>query len=74
VEIEGHIKTYNEILLELLDSPTIASKQWIYRQYDHQVQNNTYIMPGGSDASVVRIRPSNKGWPPPLTVIRNIPI
>jgi phosphoribosylformylglycinamidine synthase subunit PurL len=61
VEIEGHIKTYNEILLELLDSPTIASKQWIYRQYDHQVQNNTYIMPGGSDASVVRIRPSNKG-------------
>lgn len=61
IEINGNIKSYNEILLDLLDSPTIASKQWIYRQYDHQVQNNTYIMPGGSDASVVRIRPHNKG-------------
>lgn len=61
ININGNIKTYNDILLDLLDSPTIASKQWVYRQYDHQVQNNTYIMPGGSDASVVRLRPSNKG-------------
>ena len=61
IEIEGKLKGWNDILLELLDHPTIASKQWIYRQYDHQVQNNTYTFPGGADASVIRIRPNNKG-------------
>ncbi|MBD2119008.1 phosphoribosylformylglycinamidine synthase subunit PurL, partial [Microcystis wesenbergii] len=40
-------ESYNEILLKLLDSPSIASKRWVYRQYDHQVQNNTVILPGG---------------------------
>mgnify|MGYP002777017574 CR=1 FL=1 len=50
-------KTWNEILLQLLDTPTIASKRWIYRQYDHQVQNNTVILPGGADAAVIRVRP-----------------
>ena len=50
-------KTWNDILLQLLDTPTIASKRWIYRQYDHQVQNNTVLLPGGADAAVIRIRP-----------------
>ncbi|MFM6057315.1 MAG: phosphoribosylformylglycinamidine synthase subunit PurL, partial [Microcystis aeruginosa] len=50
-------ESYNEILLKLLDSPSIASKRWIYRQYDHQVQNNTVILPGGADAAVIRVRP-----------------
>ncbi len=50
-------KTWNDILLQLLDTPTIASKRWIYRQYDHQVQNNTILLPGGADAAVVRVRP-----------------
>ncbi|ELR96891.1 phosphoribosylformylglycinamidine synthase subunit PurL [Gloeocapsa sp. PCC 73106] len=50
--------TWSEILLRLLASPTIASKEWVYRQYDHQVQNNTLILPGGADAAVIRIRPS----------------
>ena len=50
-------KTWNDILLQLLDTPTIASKRWIYRQYDRQVQNNTILLPGGSDAAIVRIRP-----------------
>lgn len=50
-------KTWNDILLQLLDTPTIASKRWIYRQYDHQVQNNTVILPGGADAAVIRVRP-----------------
>ena len=49
--------TWNDILLKLLDTPTIASKHWVYRQYDHQVQNNTIIFPGGADAAVVRVRP-----------------
>ena len=55
--VEAVYKTWNEILLQLLDTPTIASKQWVYRQYDHQVQNNTVIFPGGADAAVVRVRP-----------------
>ncbi|WP_342596671.1 phosphoribosylformylglycinamidine synthase subunit PurL [Cyanobacterium aponinum UTEX 3222] len=50
---------WGEILLSLLDSPSIASKRWIYRQYDYQVQNNTIIPPGGADASIIRVRPVN---------------
>ncbi|MGG6296641.1 phosphoribosylformylglycinamidine synthase subunit PurL [Leptolyngbya sp. AN02str] len=50
-------KTWTEVLLHLLDTPTIASKRWVYRQYDHQVQNNTVMLPGGADAAVIRVRP-----------------
>ncbi|MEX0270217.1 phosphoribosylformylglycinamidine synthase subunit PurL [Leptolyngbyaceae cyanobacterium UHCC 1019] len=57
IEAQGKFLTWNEILLQLLATPSIASKQWVYRQYDHQVQNNTVIMPGGADAAVIRIRP-----------------
>ncbi len=46
-----------EVLLALLDDPTIASKRWVWRQYDHQVQANTVVPPGGADAAVVRLRP-----------------
>src|SRR4029077_9906996 len=42
-------------LEELLRSPTIASKRWVYQQYDHTVRTGTVIGPGG-DAAVVRIR------------------
>ncbi|PSB09862.1 phosphoribosylformylglycinamidine synthase subunit PurL [Pleurocapsa sp. CCALA 161] len=59
IDVQGTYKTWNEILLQLLDTPTIASKQWVYRQYDHQVQNNTILLPGGADAAVIRIRPIN---------------
>lgn len=57
IKIQGKSKTWNDILLQLLDTPTIASKRWVYRQYDHQVQNNTVILPGGADAAVIRLRP-----------------
>jgi phosphoribosylformylglycinamidine synthase len=57
IEIQGKQRTWNEVLLTLLDSPSIASKRWVYRQYDHQVQNNTVMLPGGADAAVVRVRP-----------------
>lgn len=60
IEVSGNQKTWNDLLLELLDTPTIASKRWVYRQYDHQVQNNTVIFPGGADAAVVRVRPVNQ--------------
>jgi phosphoribosylformylglycinamidine synthase len=46
-------------LLKLLASPNIASKVGIYRQYDHQVMNNTVIPPGG-DAALIRIKETRK--------------
>ncbi len=57
IEIQGKAHNWSDVLLTLLDTPSIASKRWIYRQYDHQVQNNTVLLPGGGDAAVVRIRP-----------------
>lgn len=59
IDIQGKFYTWDDILLTLLDTPTIASKRWIYRQYDHQVQNNTVMFPGGADAAVIRLRPVN---------------
>ena len=59
IDVQGVYKTWNEILLQLLDTPTIASKKWVYSQYDHQVQNNTVLLPGGADAAVIRVRPLN---------------
>ena len=50
-------QSWAQVLLQLLDDPTIASKRWVYRQYDHQVQANTVVLPGGADAAVVRLRP-----------------
>ncbi|BAB75351.1 phosphoribosylformylglycinamidine synthase subunit PurL [Anabaena sp. FACHB-709] len=57
IEIQGNLHSWQDILLTLLNTPTIASKNWVYRQYDHQVQNNTVFLPGGADAAVVRLRP-----------------
>jgi len=47
-------------LTKLLSSPTIASKTWVYRQYDSTVRTNTVIGPGG-DAAALRIRGTTKG-------------
>ena len=47
-------------LLELLCDTNIASRRSIYRQYDHQVLNNTVVKPGG-DAAVLRVKGSTKG-------------
>jgi phosphoribosylformylglycinamidine synthase len=49
-------RSYNEILLALLSTPSIASKRWVFRQYDHQVLNNSVILPGEADAAVIRLR------------------
>jgi phosphoribosylformylglycinamidine synthase II len=46
-------------LLQLLASPNIASKRCVYRQYDHQVGDNTVVLPG-SDAAVLRIKGTKK--------------
>ena len=53
--------TANEILLKLLKSPNIASKEAVYRQYDSQVQTNTVLTPGGADAALLRIKGTAKG-------------
>ena len=49
-----------DVLLGLLASPNIASKEWVYRQYDHQVQTNTVAAPG-ADAAVLRVKGTAKG-------------
>jgi phosphoribosylformylglycinamidine synthase len=49
----------NQTLLKLLGSPNIASKKWVYEQYDTQVRTATVVGPG-SDAAVLRIRKTNK--------------
>jgi phosphoribosylformylglycinamidine synthase len=47
------------ILLKLLSSPNLASKEWVYRQYDHMVRTNTAVLPG-ADAAVVRIKETRR--------------
>lgn len=47
-------------LVDLLQQPTIASKEWVYNQYDYMVRTSTIVSPG-SDAAVVRIRGTEKG-------------
>ena len=56
IEIQDNTRSWSDILLQLLDVPTIASKRWVYRQYDYQVQNNTVMVPGGGDAAILRLR------------------
>jgi phosphoribosylformylglycinamidine synthase len=53
------LKNPAEVLLKLLASPTIASKRWVFRQYDHMIGTNTVVCPG-SDAAVVRIKGTTK--------------
>jgi phosphoribosylformylglycinamidine synthase subunit PurL len=48
-----------ETLLKILSQPTVASKEWVYEQYDYMVRTNTVVSPG-SDAAVVRIRGTRK--------------
>jgi phosphoribosylformylglycinamidine synthase len=52
---------YNRTLLALLSSPNIASKRWVFQQYDHMVQTNTVIPPGAGDAAVIRVKGIDKG-------------
>jgi phosphoribosylformylglycinamidine synthase II len=46
-------------LLALLGSPTIASKRWVYRQYDHMVRTNTVVL-AGMGAGVVRVKGTSR--------------
>ncbi|WP_226584388.1 phosphoribosylformylglycinamidine synthase subunit PurL [Halobacillus litoralis] len=53
------VKDHKQTLIDLLKQPTIASKEWVYDQYDSMVQTNTVVTPG-SDAAVLRVRGTNK--------------
>ena len=48
------ILNYSDVILKLLSSPNIASKHWVFRQYDHEVGIRTVVKPG-FDASVLRL-------------------
>ncbi|WP_373896215.1 phosphoribosylformylglycinamidine synthase subunit PurL [Virgibacillus sp. CBA3643] len=48
------VQDYGAMLRKLLQQPTIASKEWVYEQYDSEAQSNTFTGPG-SDAAVVQI-------------------
>ncbi|MGE7675397.1 phosphoribosylformylglycinamidine synthase subunit PurL [Lysinibacillus sp. NPDC094403] len=57
---EPMVTDYKETLNALLKAPTVASKEWVYDQYDYQVRTSTVVAPG-SDAAVIRVRGTNKG-------------
>jgi len=50
---------YNRVLLDLIASPNLCSRHYVFEQYDHMVQTNTAVLPG-SDAGVLRIKGTNK--------------
>jgi phosphoribosylformylglycinamidine synthase subunit PurL len=56
-----HTLDMHALALSLLSRPSIASKQWVYRQYDSMVQTNTLTPVGVTDAAVIRIKGSKKG-------------
>lgn len=50
-----------DALLRMLSAPNIASKRWVYEQYDTMVRTNTVQGPGKTDAAVVRIKGTGRG-------------
>ena len=65
-EMPEHIKldgtrAFTADLKQLLASPNICGKRWVWQQYDHMVQTNTVEAPGAGDAGVIRIKDSGSG-------------
>ncbi|HEY7544571.1 MAG TPA: phosphoribosylformylglycinamidine synthase subunit PurL, partial [Blastocatellia bacterium] len=58
-QIESSIEEIDATFMRMIASPSLASKEWVYRQYDHTVRTNTVTMPG-SDAAVVRIKETRR--------------
>ncbi|MFH5883720.1 phosphoribosylformylglycinamidine synthase subunit PurL [Halalkalibaculum sp. DA3122] len=56
-----HPDNHTQTLEKLLGSSNIASKKWVYEQYDTMVRTNTVNGPGSSDSGVVRVKGTNKG-------------
>jgi len=51
---------YGEVLKKLMSSPNIASRKWVYSQYDHHILLGTVVAPGG-DAALLRVPGTNQG-------------
>ena len=52
-------ENFTDTLKRLLDEPSIASKEWVWRQYDHMVRTDTVFLPG-HDAALIRIKGTKK--------------
>lgn len=52
---------YDHALLNVLSSPNVASKERVFRTYDHTIGTNTVLQPGEADASVLRIKGTSRG-------------
>ncbi len=57
----GQVTDFTATLKDLLASPNICGKRWVWQQYDHMVQTNTVEAPGAGDAGVIRIKGSQRG-------------
>jgi phosphoribosylformylglycinamidine synthase len=55
----AEVKDLEDALKQVLASPTVASKEWVYNQYDYMVRTDTVVSPG-SDAAVVKIHGTRK--------------
>ena len=53
-------ESMTRVLEQLLGSPNLGSREWVYRQYDHYVRGNTVLAPG-ADAAVIRVKGTSRG-------------
>ncbi len=59
-QLEASSDELESTFMRIIAQPTIASKEWVYRQYDHMVRTNTVVLPG-SDAAVIRVKEKRRG-------------
>src|SRR3982074_1826080 len=59
----GKTDDFTPDVKQLLASPNICGKRWVWQQYDHMVQTNTVEAPGAGDAGVIRIKDSSREGP-----------
>ena len=62
IQLNG-VRDFTQTLKQLLTSPNICGKRWVWQQYDHMVQTNTVEAPGAGDAGVIRIKNPNPDAP-----------
>lgn len=51
---------WGKVLLQMMGSPNLSSRKWVFRQYDHMVMTNTVVLPGG-DGAVLRLKGMKQG-------------
>jgi len=59
-QVEASTAELDSTFMRIIGHPTIASKEWVYRQYDHMVRTNTVVLPG-SDSAVIRVKEKRRG-------------